>query len=204
MSAQRSICSDKQAEILSLLHALQRRHKLLLARISRAEVLAEAIELDIEQLLAQVEAGTLAPADVNGAVNGARKRPEVNHALRHTAPGAFSVEFDSCADGSVKVCIDGREFTLSPTLADLLAVLCEDTGRSPDGVIGWKSIDEVIGLLKKKTGRQLTRHGVTQNVHRLRQELLKVGVNPYLVQTNRRCGLRFALRPRSELVEKKR
>jgi DNA-binding winged helix-turn-helix (wHTH) protein len=204
MSAQRSVCSDKQAEVISLLHALQRRHKLLLGRISRAEELAGAIELDIEQLLGQVEAGTLAPADVNGAVNGTRKSQEVKHALRQTAPGAFSVELHSRADGSVVVCIDdGKEFTLPATLADLLAILCEDSARSPDEFIGWKSIDDVVNLLKEKTGRRPTKRAVTQSVYRLRQELLKVGVNPYLVQTNRRSGLRFALRRKSELVDKK-
>lgn len=204
MGAQRSICTDKQAELLSLIRTVQRRHKLLLGRISKAEELADTIELDIEQLLGHVEAGTLAPAGVDCVVSGPRKSPQVKRALRQTAPGAFSVEFNPRTDGSAVVRIDdGKEFTLPPTLADLLAILCEDTGRSTDDLIGWKSIHEVVNWLQKKTGRRFTKRAVIQSVYRLRKELFKASVNPYMVQTNRRYGLRFALRRKSELVDKK-
>jgi DNA-binding response OmpR family regulator len=190
MGPQRSVRSDKQAELLSLIRAVQRRHKLLLARISKTEELADAIACDIERLLTLVEAGTLTHAGADYTLRGRKENGQNNH----QTPGAFSVELDSRADGSAVVRIDGKEFKFSPTLADLLAVLCEDTGRSADDLIGWKSINEVARLLKKKTGRRFTNHVVTQNVHRLRQVLFKAGLNPDLVQTNRRYGLRFALR----------
>jgi hypothetical protein len=200
MGTQRSVRSDKQAKLLRLIRGLQGQHRSLLKRISKAEELADGIALNIEQLLTLVEAGALAHASVDHTI---RSHKESSQNEPQPA-GAFSVEFDSCADGSAVVWIDGRGFTLSPTLTDLLMVLCEDTGRSPDGFIGWKSINEVARSLKKKTGRRFTNHALTQNVHRLRQLLLKAGLNPDLVQTNRRCGLRFALRRTSELVDKKR
>jgi DNA-binding response OmpR family regulator len=200
MSEQHGVCSDKQAKLLRLIRTLQGRHRSLLKRISKAEELADAIALDIEQLLTLVEGGTLAHAGVDHTI---RSRKESGQNKHQPAPGAFSVELDSRADGSAVVWIDGKEFTLSPTLADLLVILYEDTGRSTDDFIGWKSINEIARLLKKKTGRQFTKHVVTQNVHRLRQELLKAGVDPDLVQTNRRCGLRFAVRRKSELEDKK-
>src|SRR2546422_507907 len=58
-----------------------------------------------------------------------------------------------------------------------------------------KSMKEIGEFLTKQTGKPVTKRAITQNVYRLRKELFeRGGVNPYLIQTNRRRGLRFALR----------
>jgi hypothetical protein len=103
-------------------------------------------------------------------------------------------------DGSADVRVDGGQlFTLPPALADLLAILAADRDSDHTGIVGWKPLETIARLIEKKTGRLITKHAVTQQIHRLRQELYERGrVNPWLVQTNRRLGARFALRSRQE------
>jgi hypothetical protein len=89
----------------------------------------------------------------------------------------------------------GKQFSLPPTLADLLTALSIDNGLSDDEFVGWKTLGEVAEYLARRSGRPVTKRAITQNVYRLRKELFdRGGVNPYLVQTNRRRGVRFAFR----------
>lgn len=89
----------------------------------------------------------------------------------------------------------GKQFTLPPILADLMTALSIDNGLNDDGFVGWKPIKEIADYLTKKMGKPVSKRAITQNVYRLRKELFdRGGVNPYLVQTNRRRGIRFALR----------
>jgi hypothetical protein len=106
------------------------------------------------------------------------------------------LEIKPRSDGFSDVRIDaGKSFALPPMLADLLAVLSLTGAASDDGLVGWKTIDEVAILLGKRSSRRFSRHAVTQSIYRLRKELFnRGGANPYLIQTNRRRGVRFALR----------
>jgi DNA-binding winged helix-turn-helix (wHTH) protein len=61
--------------------------------------------------------------------------------------------------------------------------------------VGWKTFESVTEAVGRRAGKKLTRHALTQAVYRLRRTFLINGVNPFLVQTNRRAGgLRLAVR----------
>jgi len=175
------------------LRRLARDHRALLRRLSRAEELADGIALELEEITCQAEGGRggVAPLAAAGAA------PDTGALLRRAAEGgAGDLALHRVADGSWLARVDaGKEFPLPPILGELLAVLAWDSGVSTDALVGWKRVDELGELLAKRTGQALSRHAVTQNVYRLRQALFERGnVNPHLVQTHRRYGLRFALR----------
>lgn len=186
-----ALASDR---LLPQLRALVARHRRLVERLSRAEELADALALDLEEIeRALAGTGSQAVAAVGCPSPGLGDRG----ALARTAEAgvaALSVEWSS--DGAAEVRLDGgKAFRLPAGLAELLEVLALDSGRGADGLVGWKSLDEVAILVGKRRGRPVRRHAVTQLVYRLRRELFARGaVNPYLVQSSRRRGVRFALR----------
>jgi hypothetical protein len=188
----------RQAELEALVRDLARRYRALVARISGAELLADSLAFEIARLEELIAQGAGAPA-AGGAAAAQREGRRAKDELRQLAEsGVSTVEIKSRADGLADVRVDGgKEFQLPPALADLLRVLALDCGPTDDGLVGWKTPDEVAILLGKVAGRRSSRHGVAQNVYRLRRELFeRGGANPFLVQSNRRRGLRFALRRR--------
>jgi hypothetical protein len=177
------------------LRDLVRRQRLLLERLSRAEELADGLAQDLSQLESLIAGRGAAPARAAAAPRA--DGGDTRRSLRRTAEsGVGKVEIRARADGTAEVRVDGGpSFALAPVLGDLLAVLSLDGGRAPDGLVAWKTLDEVAILLGKKTGRPVRRHTATQHIYRLRRELFaRGGVNPFLVQTHRRLGARFALR----------
>jgi len=191
----------RHAEILVLMRGVARRYKNLVSKISRAELNAGFIEYEMFQLLKMMEqldceADEKADAEPSNAEMSAKERTP----LRYLAEsGASSLEIKARPDGMATVRIDGgKQFTLPPMLADLITALSIDNGKADDPFVGWKSIKEVAEYLTKQTGRPVSKRAITQNLYRLRKELFdRGGVNPYLVQTNRRRGMRFALRRKS-------
>jgi hypothetical protein len=198
---ERSARARRRAEMLVLVRGLARRYKNLVNRISKAEMNATFIEYELFQLLKMMEecfdcdfedqdgvaiSGPIADAPVKS------KKP-----LRYLAESGTSLlEIKARPDGMADVRIDGgKQFTLPPTLADLMTALSIDNGLSEDAFVGWKTVKEIADYLTKQSGKPVSRRAITQNVYRLRRELFdRGGVNPYLVQTNRRRGIRFALR----------
>lgn len=167
--------------------------------MSRLEEEADGLALDLASLADDLENGFVASASDRGAPTSRRgSGSDARDALRRTAEaGAASLAVTPRSDGSADVQIDaGKSFTLSPALADLLEILASNRGREDErGLVGWKTLEDVARLFEKKSGRLLTTHAVTQQIYRLRRELFERGhANPWLVQTNRRMGARFALR----------
>ncbi len=167
-----------------------RRHRLLLARISRAEELADGLACDLAVLEQTMRLGR------PGTVEAGRGRVR----LRDLAKGSANVRAGSVsvrrrADGWGVIQVDqGVEFTLPPILTDLFVVLSAESGQSDDDLVAWKPLEDVARRLGKKAGRPFSRHSVTQHVHRLRRELfVRGGTSPLLVQTNRRLGVRLAV-----------
>jgi hypothetical protein len=131
------------------------------------------------------------------SISRRKNNAQVDEQLRQLAEaGAHSLEIKPRADGRAEVRIDGgKRFTLPPLLADVLRILAIDNGPTDDDLVGWKTPDEVAILLTKNSGKQFKKHAVTQNVYRLRKALFaQGGANPFLVQTNRQRGVRFARR----------
>lgn len=187
---------NQTADLLEQIQDLARSHRSLLSRLSNAELLADAIAFKLVRLEKSLETGELVLA---GAATGVKPKEsgQKREELRLLADsGATTLEIQTRSDGLSDVRIDaGKSFTLPPMLADLLSVLCLPSVPSNDRLVGWKTIDEVAILLGKRSGRLFTRHAVTQSIYRLRKEIFnRGGANPYLIQTNRRRGVRFALK----------
>ena len=195
------------AEMLVLIRGLARRHKNLVTRISKAELNASFIEYELFQLLRMFEecmdGGGEGFAGGDGALLSPEPQARPNVPLRYLAEsGSSLLEIKARPDGMADVRIDGgKQFRLPPTLADLMNALSVDNGVSDDDFVGWKTLGEVAEYLAGRSGRPVTKRAITQNVYRLRKELFdRGGVNPYLVQTNRRRGVRFALRRKAPVV----
>jgi hypothetical protein len=194
---ERSARARRHAELLVLVRALARRYKNLVSRISKAEINATFIEYELFQLLKMMEESLEAPENDGGSTATLEAQVRPRKSLRYLAESGTSVlEIKARPDGTADVRIDGgKQFTLPPTLADLITALSIDNGSSEDAFVGWKTVKEIAEYLTKQSGKQVTKRAITQNIYRLRKELFdRGGVNPYLVQTNRRRGIRFALR----------
>jgi len=194
----------RSAEMLVLMRGLARRYKNLVNRISKAELNASFIEYELFQLLKMmedcIEEGSESVVSDGAAPYGPETQGKPNGPLRYLAEtGTFSLEIKARPDGLADIRIDGgKQFTLPPMLADLMTALSIDNGLSDDGVVGWKTVKEIAEFLARQSGKPVSKRAITQNVYRLRKELFdRGGVNPYLVQTNRRLGVRFALRRKS-------
>jgi hypothetical protein len=197
------------AEMLVLMRGLARRFKNLVDRISKAEMNATFIEYELFQLLKMMEecldegGEEFVGAVVPGLALEAQAKPQ--KPLRYLAEAGTSLlEIKARPDGMADIRIDGgKQFTLPPTLADLMTALSIDNGLSDDAFVGWKTVKEIAEYLARQSGRPVTKRAITQNVYRLRKQLFdRGGVNPYLVQTNRRRGVRFALRRKTGSVIK--
>jgi hypothetical protein len=191
--------AQRHAEMLVLMRGIARRYKNLVNKISRAEMNATFIEYEMFQLLKMMEEviqQSTGEAEVPGfAPSDAPSK--VTKSLRYLADaGATMLEIKTRPDGMADVRIDGgKSFTLPPTLADLITALSIDNGQCEDAFVGWKTIREVADYLSRQSNKPVTKRAITQNIYRLRRELFdRGGVNPYLIQTNRRRGIRFALR----------
>lgn len=198
---ERGTRTRRHAEILVLMRGIARRYKNLVSKISRAEMNATFIEYEMFQLLKLMEemlhqsAGEFGGGAVESSAQDAPAK--INKSLRYLADaGASMLEIKTRPDGMADVRIDGgKSFTLPPTLADLITALSIDNGQCEDAFVGWKTIREVADYLSRQSKKPVTKRAITQNIYRLRRELFdRGGVNPYLIQTNRRRGIRFALR----------
>jgi hypothetical protein len=187
--------------MLVLMRGIARRYKNLVSKISRAEMNATFIEYEMFQLLKLMEDALHQSAgefDGGAVESSAQDAPaKINKSLRYLADaGAAMLEIKTRPDGMADVRIDGgKSFTLPPTLADLITALSIDNGQCEDAFVGWKTFREVADYLSRQSNKPVTKRAITQNIYRLRRELFdRGGVNPYLIQTNRRRGIRFALR----------
>ena len=103
-------------------------------------------------------------------------------------------------DGSADIRIEGGEsINLEPSLAELLEAISADdpSTYTEDGLVGWKSRDDVASCLNRKKGASgVGRHALTQRIWKLREALGEAGINRFFVMTSRSKGVRFAFRRR--------
>ena len=177
-----------------LLRSLQR-------DIARAEERADEVAFEILALQRSVRAdatgrlATIADDALRLAQEARRRRRRVLAIRNAAACGVRTVEIRAIARGGSAVRFDGgKSVELPRTVANLLRVLVYAAAPGTDGFLEWQSFDTVRAHLGKKTGAKPSHHAVTQVVYRLRQLLTDGGVNPYLLQVNRRRGLRLLVR----------
>jgi hypothetical protein len=110
--------------------------------------------------------------------------------------GALVMAISGNVDGSAEVRVnDGTSFRLQAKPAALLRIIAAPGGRATgDSLVGWRSYAEVAAALSKETGRVTTRRNVVHTIYRLRKAFRLAGQNWFLIQTDRRGNVRFALR----------
>ena len=121
----------------------------------------------------------------------ARRRAE----RRAAASGASRLEIRVSRSGRAVVRIDGSEWIrMTRGDARLLHMLAKAPGNHADGFPRWQTYDEVRDAIAAKAGSRPTRHALTESVYRIRRALRAADVNEFLLQVDRRCGLRVLVR----------
>jgi hypothetical protein len=112
-----------------------------------------------------------------------------------TTAGATSVVIEARADGTFTVSINGRAaIPLSRQLGGLSAVLAAPGRRTPDGLVPFRTKEEIARALKKRIGGNTKAAQIPQAVERLRKRLRRHRENDCLVETHATLGYRFKLR----------
>lgn len=192
-------CGSDQVDVPAELRRLRRELGTLRRALERDEERADGILQNLSELEGRVVAGFNVGSAFSAAGPRVPSARPATYTLQLAAQvGVSALELKPLANGAALARIDGgAEFELSPALAGLLAILAEDVGSSDDALVGWKSVIEVTERLRRRLGRSCSRHAINQLVLRLRAVLAERGaLNPFLVQTDRRFGLRFALHRR--------
>ena len=110
-------------------------------------------------------------------------------------PVARSLVVKARPDDSADFQIDGgHTFRLSPRPAELLAYLASSEGSTEDALTPWRSRESIVKWLEKKTGKPMRRQYVNNLVCLLRTAFRKAGLDPDLLQTHKRKGIRLALK----------
>jgi hypothetical protein len=181
--------------IAALLAVRGRKLHRALALSSRTEELLDDVVRDLDDLQDMVRrSGALPPISSRapGPLEAARQSRRLP---RESTLGVLSVILVPRSDGSAAAHIDGRSgILLPPFVAALLEILKADGGIVNDHLAGWKSIAAIQSALKERTKQHHSKAAVKELVYRLRGLLERHGENPFLVQSNRRLGYRFAVK----------
>jgi hypothetical protein len=116
--------------------------------------------------------------------------------------GIRKISITRRGDGSATVLIDDTAaFGLPRKLATLLDVLASavevDDDQFPEFVT-YPTLRGTLGIRQSKTGSTSANHAVAQLVHRLRQAFEKAGLNPLLIDSDRKRGVRLLMRRPNE------
>ena len=155
------------------------------------------IELRLPDLISSVEYPEESENWPRGAVGSVgKKKSKFEEYVRQSAKlGARRLVIERQPNGWARARVDDfPELRLTPLLADLLSVLAVDRGRdNDDGLIDFKTPLEAAALLSKRTKKPQSVAGIRQSVSQLRKAFGQAGINPYLIETDRRYGYRFAM-----------
>ena len=155
---------------------------------SRTEEILDAVACELQDMIGH---HSLNLAKVTNSLGGLRQRHGL---LPKSSQNVASVVLVPGIDGSVTARIDGRSgIPLSPLLAALLEILKADGGVTGDHLVGWKSVAAIQSALKEPTKQHHSKAAIKELVYRLRSLLGRHGENPFLVQSHRHLGYRFAV-----------
>jgi hypothetical protein len=152
----------------------------------------DGMGFDVEQVLDRLpDAGDQLPPFRPYPLRAPRAADSI---LRRQA--VLDIEFDRHPDGSADVSLDGHKPVHLPRkLATLLAIIAEPTMYpADDGLVGWRSYDDVAAVLTKRTGRVQTAATLIKHISKLKNVLRKAGENVHLVETDHQGGVRFRRR----------
>lgn len=167
-------------------------------RVSSTELMADSLVRDFE--IVQDEFRDLLDLE-NGMHEGLprpsrRRRPAPRPRLPPDSVVVKTAKIDiqMRSRGRSRVEIDGgKTLDLTPRLATLLSILASDGAPASGPMVGWKTKDETAMLMERRFGLPFIPHTIHQLTNRLRTEFENIGEPPWLVQTDRRLGMRFAV-----------
>jgi hypothetical protein len=175
----------------------------LLCKQRELERLANHFETGVERVdriakdLEDLVATWLSTADVDAVPALPRPAPAEAHVLQEEArAGASALDIRWNDDGSAEVRVNGgRAFRLQHRPALLLSIVAAPGGHGGGvGQVGWRSYEEVAHGIAKADGRPVKRDDVTQTLFKLRRAFRAAEQNWFLIQSDRRGQVRFALR----------
>ncbi len=187
---------SERREMYDALMRLQRDSYELRQRICRSDDLIDSIVQDMSKLIGEVNRilGLSSSVIGRGAPATRRRRPEDPPPLPNGV-SVDSLQIEVRAGGSSRVRIVGnRAFTLSRKPAMLLRILAADGAPADTVEVGWKLKRDVVIEMEKRLGGGFNRRAINTQVWRLRDAFRKHGIHPWLLQANRKQGLRFAVR----------
>jgi hypothetical protein len=134
----------------------------------------------------------VAPAQPQSRPHNRKTENQVQ--TRKAQPNVNSLSLVFLPNGRAHLQIEGRQkIVLAPRLAALVAALTVDDRPSPDHLVAWKSKEDIIADLQRRTGKQFNQHDLKNLMYLLRQELKAHQENPDLVMHHRKLGSRFGL-----------
>jgi len=68
------------------------------------------------------------------------------------------------------------------------------TGKSPDDLVGWKTIPHLSELLEKRLNRKFSHHAISTLLWRLKKSLQSIGQVGSLVESFPKLGARLRLK----------
>jgi len=189
--------------LVRALRRLEREAESLRRALNRAEERLYGFRETVRELLRGAETG--AGDDFSPPRSRRRQRCDAVELLRlAAAAGVSKLEIKEDIDGAALVRVEGgREFALPPTLTGLLLALVSNTSSSADDLVGWKTHTELARLLGRRMHKTYKKQALINLVWRLRVLMAVGGVNPFLVQTDPRRGVRFALKRKSAAPQEK-
>jgi hypothetical protein len=169
-----------KSDFVALLRDLRSELRQVLTSLEKVVEKIEQVERKLKELESAGAGGSVGPIG-GGAFGFAR-----------------NLEILPCPDGSgaFEVSIDGKEgFILGPRLAGFLEFIATG-GRDPAGtvpLVGWRSWDELLSL-EDFRGNKLRRPYINSMVNLLRKAFVKKGLHRNLIQSNKKQGVRLALK----------
>jgi DNA-binding winged helix-turn-helix (wHTH) protein len=189
-SANRRLIETLTALAAPLGRKLLRAHAL----SSRTEELLDDVARSLNDLIDLVKSNlvSLPHSEQRATILGAQLG--IRRLSKKPAQEAVSAVLVWRRDGSALARVDGASIPLPPKVAVLLDILVADRGFAADNLVGWKTVADILAVLKERTQQGHSKAAVKELVYRLRCLLECHGASASLVRSHRRLGYRFAVR----------
>lgn len=145
----------------------------------------------VRRTLAADASGRLDAAVACAILRSAHARHQAS--LRAAVAGAWKMETRRHGRAAVMIRIDeGEWFRVGESDAQIVRMLV-DVPPERDGFPTWQTYGRLVARIRRETGRRRTHRAIVESVYRLRRAFRRADLNPFLLQVDRRKGLRLLL-----------
>ena len=195
-----SSCTGQQLDKESAIVRIDRRQlRASLASFDKIDEFLSSIDVDVQST------GESGCSHVCSNTRLIRELRAAEHAAKnHAQQGVDKITIRTSQRGRMRVSVGSfPEIVLGRSVADTLHALATGTGShgAGDGLVPWKTYEELGWLIKQRTGRAPRVHALSNHIYRLRRAMANGG-NPFLVQTDaKRRSARFALSSTGRIID---